>query len=85
MFQEKGDERMEDVLYSVNGVAGILKIGKNRVYDLIHAGLLPVLKIGGMKIRRRSLEVFLDKYEGYDLSDPYNIHQMDPLDLEGDD
>lgn len=76
---------MEDVLYSVNEVASILKIGKNRVYDLIHAGLLPVLKIGGMKIRKRAVDEFLEKYEGYDLTDPYNVQAIDNLDLEGDD
>ena len=46
---------MEDNLYSVNEVAKMLKVGKNKVYELIHAGLLPVLKIGGMKIRKLSL------------------------------
>lgn len=76
---------MDDVLYSVNEVAKMLKIGKNRVYDLIHAGLLPVLKIGGMKVRKKTVEEFLDKYEGYDLSDPYNVQPLNELDLEGDD
>lgn len=76
---------MDDVLYSVNEVAKMLKIGKNRVYDLIHAGVLPVLKIGGMKVRKKTVEEFLDKYEGYDLSDPYNVQPLNELDLEGDD
>ena len=61
---------MEDNLYSVNEVAKMLKVGKNKVYELIHAGLLPVLKIGGMKIRKKSLNEFLENYEGCDLSDP---------------
>ena len=39
---------MEDTLYTVTEVAEILKVGKNRVYDLIKAGLLPALKLGGL-------------------------------------
>lgn len=76
---------MEDILYSVNDVAKLMKVGKNRIYDLIHAGLLPVLKIGGMKIRKKSLEDFLEQYEGCDLSDPYHVKQVREMDFEGDD
>lgn len=72
------------MLYSVNDVAKMLKVGKNKVYDLIHAGLLPVLKIGGMKIRKKSLNEFLENYEGCDLSDPYNVKMACEIDLEGD-
>lgn len=63
---------MEDTLYTVTEVGQILKIGKNRVYDLIHAGLLPALKLGGLKIRKSSLCEFEKNYEGYDLTDPFN-------------
>ena len=76
---------MEDILYSVNDVVKLMKVGKNRIYDLIHAGLLPVLKIGGMKIRKKSLEDFLEQYEGCDLSDPYHVKQVCEMDFEGDD
>lgn len=78
-------EIVEEALYNVSEVSKLLKIGKNRVYDLIHAGLLPVLKIGGLKVRRNALEEFLLKYEGYDLTDPYDIRRMNEVDLEGDD
>lgn len=77
--------KLDDNLYSVNEVAQLLKVGKNRVYDLIHAGLLPVLKIGGMKIRKKSLNEFLENYEGCDLSDPYNVKKVCEIDFEGDD
>lgn len=78
-------EIVEEALYNVSEVSKLLKIGKNRVYDLIHAGLLPVLKIGGLKVRRNALEEFLLKYEGYDLTDPYDVRRMNEVDLEGDD
>ena len=63
----------EDLIYTVAEAAGILKIGKNNVYSLIEAGVIPVLKLGGYKIRKSTLLEFVDKYEGYDLSDPKNI------------
>lgn len=64
---------MDDALYTVADVSKILKIGKNRVYDLINAGLIPALKLGGLKIRKVSLYDFLEKYDGYDLTDTMNI------------
>lgn len=76
---------MDEIVYSVSDAANLLKVGKNRIYDLIHAGLLPVLKIGGWKIRKQSLENFLEQYEGCDLTDPYNVKQVCQMDFEGDD
>lgn len=67
---------MEDTLYTVIEVGKVLKIGKNRVYELIHAGLLPAMKLGGLKIRKTALCEFEKKYEGYDLTDPYNPKLM---------
>lgn len=64
---------LEDVLYTVSEVAKLIKTNPAYVYQLIKAGLLPVLKLGSMKIRKVSLEEFLAKYEGKDLTDPMNI------------
>ena len=64
---------MEPMLYTVHEVAKILKCNPNRVYDLRKAGLLPFLKLGSLKCRKEALEEFLRKYEGYDVSDPYNV------------
>lgn len=64
---------MEDVLYTVSEVAKLIKTNPAYVYKLINAGLLPVLKLGSMKIRKAALEEFLAKYEGKDLTDPMNI------------
>ena len=67
---------MEDTLYTVTEVAETLKVGKNRVYDLIKAGLLPALKLGGLKVRKTALCEFESKYEGYDLTDPFHIKEL---------
>lgn len=64
---------MEPMLYTVQEVAKILKCNPSRVYELKKAGLLPFLKLGQLKCRREAVEEFLRKYEGYDVSDPYNI------------
>ena len=63
----------QDILYTVAEVAKLIKTNPAYVYELIKKGLLPVLKLRGYKVRRTSLLEFLEKYEGYDLSDPSNI------------
>jgi len=67
----------QDVLYTVNEVAKLIKCNTNYVYDLIKAGLLPALKLGSYKIRRTALLEFLEKYEGKDLTDPNNIKSIE--------
>lgn len=67
---------MGDRLYNVAEIARILNIGKNRVYDLVNSGILPSLYLGGVKVRSKSLENFLEKYDGYDLSDLENIRLL---------
>ncbi|KAB3534445.1 helix-turn-helix domain-containing protein [Alkaliphilus pronyensis] len=67
----------KDVLYTVTEVAELIKSNQSYVYDLIKAGLLPALKLGSMKITRKDLLAFLDKYKGHDLADPYNIKVLD--------
>ena len=58
-----------DELYTVKEVAKIMKVNVHKVYGLIRAGLLPALKLGSIKIRKESLEEFLRKYDGKDLTD----------------
>ncbi len=60
---------MADELLTVNEVAKIIKSSKNTVYELINKGFLDCLILGRWKVRRSTLEKFLEKYEGYDLSD----------------
>lgn len=64
---------MEDILYTVSEVSKLIKTNPAYVYDLIKAGLLPVLKLGKYKVRRVTLLDFLEKYEGKDLTDPWEI------------
>jgi len=68
---------MDDVLYTVSEVSKLIKTNPSYVYDLIKAGLLPVLKLGSYKIRRTALLEFLEKYEGKDLTNPCEIRDLD--------
>lgn len=66
----------DTVLLTVKEVSNILKVNVHKVYDLIRAGMLPALKLGSLKIRKSSLEKFLDEYEGMDISDVNNIKSL---------
>ncbi len=67
---------MEDILYTVPEVSKLIKTNKTYVYELIKAGLLPVLKLGSYKIRKVSLEEFLSRYEGKDITNPRDIRDI---------
>ena len=67
---------MEDVLYTVSEVAKLLKTNVNYVYTLIKKGYLPALKLGSYKVRKISIDKFLQKYEGKDLTDLDNITDL---------
>lgn len=62
-----------DELYTVKEVAKKLKVNIHKVYELVNVGLLPALKLGSIKIRKESLEEFLEKYDGKDLTDLKNV------------
>lgn len=66
-----------DILLSVVDVAKLLRVSKNRVYEFINCGILPAINIGGLKVRKSTLLNFLEKYEGYDLTDLKNIHRIE--------
>ena len=68
---------MEDMLYTVPEVAAILKTNVDQVYKMQKSGILRFLKIGRLKCRKSTLEEFLQKYEGYDISDPFNIQSLE--------
>lgn len=68
---------MEDMLYTVPEVAAILKTNVDYVYKLQKAGLIRFMKIGRWKCRKSTLEAFLEKYDGYDISDPFDIRQVE--------
>lgn len=69
-------QAMPDVLYTVKEVAELLKTNVDYVHKLRKAGLLPFIKIGQYKVRKKSLELFLQTYEGKDLTDPFNIKEL---------
>ncbi len=60
---------MEDVLYTVPELSELLKTKPGYVYQLIRLGYLPALKLGRIKVTKKALREFLQKYEGYDLTD----------------
>jgi len=67
---------MEDVLYSVKETSQLLKTNTDYVYKLIRLGMLPALKLGSYKVRKISLLLFLEKYEGKDLTNPEDIQDL---------
>jgi len=69
-------QNMENVLYTVQEVAELLKTNGTFVYKLINSGALPALKLGRMKVRKEALEDFLERNEGKDLSNPDNIENL---------
>lgn len=68
---------MEQMLYTVAETSKILKTNPNYVYELIKKGFLPALKLGSYKIRRSSIEDFLQQYENKDLTDLENIKEIE--------
>lgn len=68
---------MEDMLYTVPEVASILKTNVDYVYKLQKAGLIKFIKIGRWKCRKSTLEEFLAKYDGSDISDPFNVQPIE--------
>jgi excisionase family DNA binding protein len=67
----------QDILYTVSEVAELVKCNNAYIYSFIKAGLLPALKLGSMKIRRTALLEFLEKYEGKDLTDSFNVKDIE--------
>lgn len=68
---------MEDLLFTVPEVAAILKTNTDYVHKLRRAGLLQFMKIGRFKCRKSTLENFLAKYDGFNITDPDNIKKIE--------
>lgn len=68
---------MEEMLLTVQEVANVLKTNVDFVYKLQKAGLLRFMKIGRWKVRKSTLEEFLQKYDGFDISDPFNVKEIE--------
>lgn len=69
-------ETEDRLLYTVKEISQQLESSVDYVYKLINAGLLPSLKLGRLKVRKQSLEQFLQQYEGYDVTDPFNVKPL---------
>ena len=69
-------ESSKKLLYTVKETAFVLGCNIHLVYDLINKGLLPAMKLGSLKIRLTSIEEFLEKYDGMDLTDLDNIIEL---------
>ena len=65
-----------EMVYTVKEVSEILRCGRNYVYKLIESGQLKCMKLGSAKIRKSTLEEFLAKWEGWDLTDPSNPKEL---------
>lgn len=73
---------MEEMLYTVPEVAQILKTNVDQVYKMQRAGILRFMKIGRLKCRKSTLEQFLEKYDGCDISDPFNVQKIEGVENE---
>lgn len=73
---------MSEMLYTVPEVAEILKTNVGYVYKLQKSGMLRFLKIGRLKCRKETLDEFLAKYDGMDISDPFNIKKLEGVEEE---
>lgn len=65
------------MLYTVPEVAAILKTNIDYVYKLQRSGLIKFMKIGRLKCRKSTLEAFLEKYDGFDISNPEEIKELE--------
>lgn len=73
----KGVSLNDNILYTVKEVAALLKTNVDYVHKLRKAGLLPFLKLGQYKVRKEALIEFLCRYEGKDLTNPFDIKELD--------
>ena len=65
-----------EVLYTVKETSELLKCNVDYVHKLRKSGLLPFLKLGSYKCRKQAIDEFLEKYEGKDLTDPFNVKEL---------
>ena len=64
------------LIYTVQEVATILHSSPNYIYSLRNKGYLPAIKLGSIKVLKKTLENFLIINEGNDLSDLNNIKKL---------
>lgn len=72
-----GVSESENILYTAKEVAQLLKTNVDYVHKLRKSGLLPFLKLGQYKVRKQTLIDFLSRYEGKDLTNPFDVKELD--------
>ncbi len=70
MSKHLGERQTPDELLTVKEVAKVLKVSLNYANHLVQTGIIPGLRMNGMKVRRRALEAWMAAMEGQDLADP---------------
>lgn len=68
---------MEDLLFTVEESAKLLKTDKPTIRRLVAKGFIKALKLGRLKIRKTELERFVQWAEGKDLTDLDNIKNIE--------
>lgn len=63
----------EKKLLTVKDVAELLQVSPSSVYSLIHANVLPALKLKSFKVRPEAVDKFLADYEGNSLKKPSTL------------
>jgi excisionase family DNA binding protein len=81
----QGGIKMEDMVYTLAEVAEILRTNTTMVGKLVKKGLLRALKLGRLKVRKVTLEEFLEKYEGKNLDDLDNIVDLEVEGVDSED
>ena len=64
------------LLLEVKEAAAEMRTSPATVYRLINAGILPVLKLGRIKVPYKAIVEFVDRYIGHDVTDPNAIHKL---------
>lgn len=60
-------------IYTVDELAKKLGTNKNYIYDLKKSGLLRFMKLGRLKVREEDVEEFLAWAVNKDVTDPFNV------------
>jgi excisionase family DNA binding protein len=70
---KRKEDNMGKLLYTVPEAARILGIGKNKMYEVVNAGAINVLRLGSLKIPKEELDRFIKANINMDLNDLSNI------------
>ncbi len=84
LFNSQAQTRIETrlpLLLEVKEAAVEMRTSSATIYRLINAGVLPVLKLGRLKVPYKALVEFVDRYVGHDITNPDSIHILVPSDI----